>query len=120
MGTCNVLARGAHIVRIGSLIQIQGARMRAQSITESRGQIERLEPRRLLSFTPFGNDILPPGMASATAVDVAAADNGAFIVAAAVSTGATTKITAVRYSSTGEQLGQPINLASFTSPVFAS
>jgi Ca2+-binding RTX toxin-like protein len=70
-------------------------------------EIQLLEPRRLLAFTPFTEEAVVPGVAAGS-YDLAVAGDGSFIVASASGT----KLLAVRYSAAGEQLGDVITVAS--------
>src|SRR5688500_12089388 len=73
---------------------------------------ERLESRRLLSFTPFGEEGIVADSSAASAFDVAVAGNGSFIVASIQHTpGDGPALTAVRYSPAGVQIGEPLTLA---------
>src|SRR5438552_2110143 len=67
---------------------------------------EPLEPRRMLSFTVFGSEGMVPATAQVSRADVAMAGNGSFIVAQIDGDA----LEAVRYSATGEQVGEPLVL----------
>jgi Ca2+-binding RTX toxin-like protein len=82
--------------------------------------IESLEVRRLLSFAPFGLDTTLPVPGEVRGVDVAFGADASSVVAAHVNNGNTESIVAVRYSSTGEQLGSPITVYSYTRPAIAN
>jgi Ca2+-binding RTX toxin-like protein len=74
--------------------------------------LELLEPRRFLSLTPIGGATIVSQSQDARAFDVAAADNGLYLVATETIHHAPTadqpttgEIEIVRYSTSGEQLG---------------
>src|SRR5688572_15971214 len=73
-----------------------------------REDMQALEARRLLAFTPFGEETVVSG-ATPGSYDLAVAGNGRFIVAYADGT----RLRAVRYNADGEQVGGVITVASF-------
>src|SRR5688500_9479305 len=75
-----------------------------------RYQVQSLEPRQLLSFTPFGEETVVPGSTPASH-DLAVAGNGTYIIAYATRT----DVQAVRYSAAGDQIGGIVTAASFPS-----
>src|SRR5690349_13871263 len=74
--------------------------------------IQALEPRRMLSFAAFGTDTnVTAGAGTASSADVAAADDGTFIIASVITAGAKTYAQVVRYSPSGEQVGDPLAIS---------
>ena len=69
--------------------------------------IQLLEPRRLLAFTPFSEEAVVPGAVPGS-YDLAVAGDGSFIVAYADET----RLQAVRYDADGEQVGGVLTVAS--------
>src|SRR4051794_3860727 len=76
-------------------------------------EVQTLESRRLLSFTPFGREGVVAGTDSSASVDVGVADNGSYVIASAASVGGTTNITATRYNAAGVPVAPAATLASF-------
>src|SRR5687768_15796568 len=71
---------------------------------------ERLEPRRLLAFTPFVDEAIVPD-AKPGSYDLAVGGDGSYIIAYADGT----NVRAVRYDAKGRQVGNVITAASFVS-----
>ena len=78
---------------------------------------ESLEPRQLLTLTTVGSDGLVPGPSNIAFQDMAVSTGGDSIVAT-VEEAAKPKLTAIRYDSTGQQVGSPITLATPDNPFF--
>src|SRR5687768_335041 len=81
----------------------------ARTRPRGRGVIERLERRRLLSFTPVGPEVAVLGTASEElfdAFDVAVADDGSYLLAT-VNDGT---LLGFRFSAQGAQVGAPLTL----------
>src|SRR5687767_6365057 len=79
--------------------------------------LEPLESRRLLSLTPVGDETVLPPLGGASDYDVAAADDGTYIVASAATADrddndAPSVLTVARFAPTGQPLGAPLTLAS--------
>src|SRR5688572_21971971 len=73
--------------------------------------LQRLECRRLLSFTPEGGEAVVADGVVDPVVDVAVADDGSsHIVATELRRGDVRHVTAFRYNASGELLGGPITL----------
>jgi Ca2+-binding RTX toxin-like protein len=71
-----------------------------------------LERRRLLTLMPVGPELLTP-LASTSGFDtfdIAVARDGSYLIAGVVSFGESGSLMAVRYSTEGEQIGQPLTL----------
>lgn len=71
--------------------------------------IEQLEPRELLSIKPAGPDIFAPGPDAVKTFDLAVAGDGSSIIVT-VDDSTPPRLTAIRYSQTGEQIGKPLKL----------
>jgi hypothetical protein len=71
-------------------------------------RIDPLEPRRLLSLTPVGGEVVLPPPGETSDYDLAVADDGSYMVASA-STGV---LNVTRFAPTGLELGAPLTLAS--------
>ena len=71
--------------------------------------IEQLEARRLLSFTVVGGEELVPDLGDRS-FDLAVAADGSYIVVGTRTTDNRSRLTAIRYAPSGEQLGEPIDI----------
>ena len=68
------------------------------------------------SFTP-ATEVAIAGASSAAGFDVAVAGDGSYLIAATVVRGGVHRVTAFRYSATGQQVGDPITLYSYVPAV---
>jgi Ca2+-binding RTX toxin-like protein len=75
--------------------------------------LESLESRWLLTVVTVGADVTVPGPTSVISQDVAVAGNGNYVVAT-IENANTPKLTAVRYSADGSQIGNPLTLGTLT------
>lgn len=86
-----------------------------------RPSVDTLEPRRLLSFVPFGSEtpVEMPSGGSVSQIDSAVARDGSYIVAGVVDFGTSTMLTATRYSADGRTIGNQIFLGQLQPPTQA-
>src|SRR5688572_12914014 len=78
-------------------------------------EFEQLELRRLLSFAPVGVESVISDLDPSAGYALAVAGDGQFIVVSKVvdlsnTSAVTSSVQAVRYSASGEQLGEPITI----------
>jgi Ca2+-binding RTX toxin-like protein len=76
-------------------------------------KFERLEPRRLLAFTPLAPAVDVPGSTGATEFGLVVADDGSSFVTIGADDGATR--TLLRYSADGQQVGTRVPLSAMGS-----